>query len=210
MLICNSILGTWCKLLIMSKYLIIGLGNPGVEYANTRHNIGFDVVHAYVVKNGGQFRTDRLAYVAEFKWKGKIFICVCPTTFMNLSGRAFKYWLDKEKVALSNTLTIVDDLALPLNKLRLRGSGSDAGHNGLKDIQHILNTDVYPKLRFGIGNNFPKGMQSEFVLGKWTLEELPVVKYKIEQCVSIIEDFTTLGLDRTMTVVNNRIYIPEQ
>ena len=194
----------------MSKYLIVGLGNPGNEYANTRHNIGFDVVHAFVVKHGGDFRIDRLAYVAEVKWKGKQFICICPTTFMNLSGRAFKYWQDKEKIELQNTLTIVDDLALPLNKLRLRGSGSDAGHNGLKDIQHILNTDVYPKLRFGLGNNFPKGMQSDFVLGKWNKEELATVKFKIEQCVAIIEDFAALGLDRTMTTVNNRIYVPEQ
>src|SRR5260221_12954605 len=113
----------------MSKFLIIGLGNIGNEYAGTRHNIGFDVAHAFVQKHGGSFRSDRLAYVAEVKWKGKIFVVICPTTFMNLSGRAFKYWLDKEKVPLENTLTIVDELALPLDILRLRPSGSDAGHN---------------------------------------------------------------------------------
>ena len=136
----------------------------GEEYANTRHNIGFDVVNAFVKKHGGSFRTDRLATVAEVKVKGKQFVCICPTTYMNLSGRAFKYWLDKEKVSLENTLTIVDDLALPLDKIRLRSSGSDAGHNGLKDIQNILGTDQYPKLRFGIGNNYSRGKQADFVL----------------------------------------------
>ncbi len=194
----------------MSKFLIAGLGNPGNEYAGTRHNIGFDVVNAFVIKNGGTFRSDRLANVAEVKWKGKIFICICPTTFMNLSGRAFRYWIDKEKIELNHTLTVVDDLALPLNKIRLRGSGSDAGHNGLKDIQNIMGTDAYPKLRFGIGNNFPKGMQADFVLGKWNKEEIPVVQYKIKECVLIIEDFAAIGLERTMAAVNNRIYEPEQ
>ncbi len=194
----------------MSKFLIAGLGNPGNEYAGTRHNIGFDVVNAFVIKNGGTFRSDRLANVAEVKWKGKIFICICPTTFMNLSGRAFRYWIDKEKIDLNNTLTIMDDLALPLNKIRVRGSGSDAGHNGLKDIQNIMGTDAYPKLRFGIGNNFPKGMQADFVLGKWNKEEIPVVQYKIKECVLIIEDFAAIGLERTMAAVNNRIYEPEQ
>ncbi|MEO6538350.1 MAG: aminoacyl-tRNA hydrolase, partial [Ferruginibacter sp.] len=130
----------------MSKYLLIGLGNIGSEYANTRHNIGFDVLNAFVVKHAGVFKVGRLAYVAEVKWKAKQFVCVCPTTYMNLSGRAFRYWLDKEKVPLENTLTIVDDLALPLDKLRLRASGSAAGHNGLKDIESILGTNAYPKL----------------------------------------------------------------
>lgn len=193
----------------MSKYLIVGLGNPGNEYANTRHNIGFDVVHAFVTKHGGTFEVDRLAFMAEVKWKGKVFICICPTTYMNLSGRAFKYWLDKEKVVLEHTLTILDDLALPLDKLRLRGTGSSAGHNGLKDIQQILGTDAYPKLRFGIGNQFPKGMQADFVLGKWKSEELPLVRLKIEKSVEIIESFAAIGLDRTMSTINNMIYKAE-
>ena len=145
----------------MSKYLIVGLGNIGSEYANTRHNIGFDVVNALVLKHGGQFKVDRLAYTAVIKYKARQLVCICPTTFMNLSGRAFKYWLDKEKVPIENTLTIVDDLALPLDKIRIRPGGSAAGHNGLKDIQLILGTDIYPKLRFGIGNNYPKGLRSE-------------------------------------------------
>ena len=186
----------------MSKYLIVGLGNIGDEYANTRHNIGFDVAFSFVQKHGGQFKVDKLAYVAEVKWKGKIFVCVCPTTYMNLSGRAFKYWQEKEKVPLENTLTIVDDLALPLDKIRIRKSGSHAGHNGLKDIQNILGTDEYPKLRFGIGNQFPKGMQADFVLGKWKQDELPLVKLKIEKSVEIIESITTIGIDKTMTQYN--------
>lgn len=187
----------------MSKFLIVGLGNIGEEYANTRHNIGFDVVHAFAVKHGGVFKADRLAFVAEVKWKGKIFVCVCPTTFMNLSGRAFKYWQEKEKIPTENTLTIVDDLALPIDKIRLRKSGTHAGHNGLKDIQNILGTDEYPKLRFGIGNVFPKGMQVDFVLGKWKKEELPVVKHKIEKSSEIIESFAAIGIDKTMTLYNN-------
>ncbi len=187
----------------MSKFLIVGLGNIGDEYANTRHNIGFDVVFAFVAKHGGSFKADRLAYVAEVKWKGKIFICICPTTYMNLSGRAFKYWLDKEKITLENSLTIVDDLSIQINKIRLRKSGSHAGHNGLKDIQNILGTDEYPKLRFGIGNNFPKGMQVDFVLGKWNKEEIPLIQKKIQQSVEAIESFAAIGIDKSMSLYNN-------
>jgi PTH1 family peptidyl-tRNA hydrolase len=187
----------------MSKFLFIGLGNIGTEYANTRHNIGFDVVNAFVLKHGGSFKVDRLAYVAEIKFKGKQVVCICPTTFMNLSGRAFKFWLDKTKVPLENTLTIVDDLALPLDKIRLRSGGTAAGHNGLKDIQDILGTDKYPKLRFGIGNNYPKGLQADFVLGKWQKAEEPVVLLKIEKCLEIMESFITTGIDQTMTAYNN-------
>lgn len=192
----------------MSKFLIIGLGNIGAEYAHTRHNIGFDVAEAFILKHGGFFQQARLADVAEIKWKGKIFICIKPATFMNLSGRAVKYWLDKEKIAIENSLTIVDDIALPLDKLRLRKSGSDAGHNGLKDIQNILGTDAYPKLRFGTGSNFPKGMQVEFVLNKWLKEEIPLVKTKIEKCIEVIESFATIGIDKTMNLVNNLSFTP--
>ncbi|MBX3242571.1 MAG: aminoacyl-tRNA hydrolase [Chitinophagaceae bacterium] len=186
----------------MSKFLIAGLGNPGAEYAHTRHNIGFDVVTAFVQKHGGSFRTDRLAEVAEVRWKGRVFICIKPSTYMNLSGKSFKYWMDKEKIALENTLTIVDDLALPLSKLRLRGSGSHAGHNGLLDIQTVLGSDKYAKLRFGIGTNFPKGMQVEFVLGRWYPEELPIVSQKIEKSCEVIENVSVIGLEKTMGWVN--------
>lgn len=186
----------------MSKFLLIGLGNIGAEYAHTRHNIGFDVLDAFVIKHGGFFKMERLAEVAEVRWKGKTFICIKPTTFMNLSGKAFKYWMDKEKVVLENTLTIVDDLALPINKLRLRASGSDAGHNGLKDIQLTLGTDAYPKLRFGIGDNFAKGQQVDFVLGKWAQEERKTIDLKIQHSVEVIESFASIGLSRTMTMAN--------
>ncbi len=186
----------------MSKFLLVGLGNIGAEYAHTRHNIGFDVLDAFVLKHGGFFKLDRLAEVAEVKWKGKTFICVKPTTFMNLSGKAFKYWMDKEKVELENTLTIVDDLALPINKLRLRAAGSDAGHNGLKDIQLTLGTDAYPKLRFGIGNDFAKGQQIDFVLGKWAKDERKLIDIKIQHCLDVVESFAAIGLSRTMTMAN--------
>lgn len=186
----------------MNKFLIVGLGNIGFEYAHTRHNIGFDVVEALVLKHKGLFKTERLADVAEIKFKGKTLVCIKPATYMNLSGRAFRYYIDKEKIEVDNTLTVVDDLALPLSKIRLRGSGSDAGHNGLKHIQATLGTDKYPKLRFGIGNDYAKGMQIDFVLGKWTPDELPVVNKKIEKCVETIESFVFAGLQRTMNVVN--------
>jgi len=187
----------------MNRFLIIGLGNIGDEYRHTRHNIGFDVVSDFVLRHGAMFQTGRLADVAEVKWKGKTFVCIKPTTYMNLSGKAFKYWMDKEKIELPNTLTIVDDLALPLDKLRLRGAGSDAGHNGLKDIQLTLGTDQYPKLRFGIGNDFPKGRQVEFVLGRWQPNEIPLVNEKISKCPEIIESFATVGLEKTMNMVNS-------
>jgi PTH1 family peptidyl-tRNA hydrolase len=187
----------------MNKFLLVGLGNIGDEYRHTRHNIGFDVLGAFVLRHGAFFKNDRLADVAEVKWKGKLFTCIKPTTFMNLSGKAFKYWLDKEKIELSNTLTIVDDLALPLSRLRLRGSGTDAGHNGLKDIQLTLGTDQYAKLRFGIGNDFPRGLQADFVLSRWRPEEIPVVENKIAKCCEIIESFAAVGLERTMNMANS-------
>jgi PTH1 family peptidyl-tRNA hydrolase len=185
------------------KFLIVGLGNVGNEYAHTRHNIGFDVVMAFVNKYGGQFKNDRLAYSAEVRWKGRIFICICPTTYVNLSGKAVKYWMEKEKIETQNLLVIVDEIALPLSKIRLRPSGSDAGHNGLKSIQEVLGTSEYPKLRFGIGNNFPKGMQSQFVLGKWSKEEEPIVKRKIELCIEVVESFATAGIQNAMNNFNN-------
>lgn len=184
------------------KFLIAGLGNPGNEYAHTRHNIGYDVVGAFVLKHGGQWQQERLAWLAKVKYKSAQFTCILPTTYMNLSGKAVKYWLDKEKLETDQLLVIMDELALPLNKLRLRTSGSDGGHNGLKDIQAVLNTQQYSRLRFGIGNHYPKGMQADFVLGKWRAEELPMVKEKIQKCVEIIEQFALAGPERTMTLCN--------
>lgn len=185
------------------KFLIVGLGNVGNEYAHTRHNIGFDVVNAFVTKHNGTFRTDRLAYVADIKWKGKTFVCICPSTYMNLSGKAVKFWLDKTRITLEHMLVIVDDLALPLDKLRIRPGGSDAGHNGLKSLQETLGSSEYPKLRFGIGNDFPKGMQSEYVLGKWRKEDEPMVRLKIDKSVEVIETFANQGITAAMNEINN-------
>ena len=186
------------------KFLIVGLGNVGNEYSHTRHNIGFDVLNAFVHKHGGSFKADRLAYLAEIKWKGKQFVCICPTTYVNLSGKAVKYWMDKEKIPIENVLVIVDDVALPLSKLRLRPGGSDAGHNGLKNIQEMLGTTEYAKLRFGIGNDYPKGYQVDYVLGKWKKEEEPLVKLKIEKSVEVIENFAVMGINMAMNQVNNK------
>jgi peptidyl-tRNA hydrolase, PTH1 family len=186
------------------KFLIVGLGNVGNEYAHTRHNIGFDVVNAFVQKHDGSFHEDRLAYVAEVKLKGKKILCICPTTFMNLSGRAVKYWMDKGKISQENILVIVDDIALPLSKLRLKPGGSDAGHNGLKSLQEVLGSKEYPRLRFGIGNNYPRGHQSDFVLGKWKKEEEPLVKLKIEKATEAIERFALQGITSAMNDINNK------
>lgn len=191
------------------KFLIVGLGNPGNEYAHTRHNIGFDVVNAFVTKHGGSFISSRLAYTAEVKYKGKKFICICPTTFMNLSGKAVKYWIDKEKIPVENMMVVLDDVALPVQKLRIRPGGSDAGHNGLKSIHESLLTTQYPRLRFGIGNDYPKGMQSEFVLGKWKKSEEKLIKLKIEKAVEALETFATAGITTAMNQVNHQDYSPE-
>lgn len=190
----------------MAKFLIVGLGNTGDEYAHTRHNIGFDVVGAFVSKHGGRLVTERLAYRSEVKWKGRSFVCICPTTYMNRSGLAVRYWIDKEKVEIPNMLVVLDDLALPLKKLRLRPGGSAAGHNGLKDIEAIMGTTEYPRLRFGIGNSFTKGRQADFVLSKWQKEEEPLVKLKIEKCTDIIESFSSVGMEQTMNNINKLDY----
>jgi PTH1 family peptidyl-tRNA hydrolase len=191
----------------MSRFLIVGLGNPGSEYAHTRHNIGFDIADAVAAKYSVSFKADRLADVASFSYKGKEAFMIKPSTYMNLSGRSVKYWMDNKKIGLSQVLVIVDELALPLSKLRLRPSGSDAGHNGLKSIQDTLGTVDYPRLRFGIGNNFPKGMQVEFVLGRWTREEIPLVQLKMAGSIEVIESFMFRGIERTMGDVNKKEFI---
>ena len=189
----------------MEKYLIVGLGNIGDEYAHTRHNIGFDILDYFVQKHKSSFNIDRLAYRAEVKIKGRMLICIKPTTYMNLSGKALKYWLDKEKIELKNLLVLVDELAVPLEKIKIKPAGSDGGHNGLKSIQEILQTNAYPRLRFGIGNDFPKGMQVEFVLGRWTNKEMPLVLKKIEKSAEAIEQFVLTDLEKTMAAFNNLI-----
>ena len=186
----------------MNRFLIVGLGNIGSDYAGTRHNIGFEIVDAFVRKHEGSFNTVKLADLSEIKWKARNFVCIKPSTYVNLSGKAVKYWMDREKIALEHILVVLDDIALPLDKLRLRPTGSDAGHNGLKTIQEALGTKAFPKLRFGIGSDFPKGKQVEYVLGRWTGTELPIVKIKIEKSVEIIENFATIGIERTMNQYN--------
>jgi PTH1 family peptidyl-tRNA hydrolase len=161
------------------RYLIVGLGNIGAEYVHTRHNIGFDVVDHLAQERALAFQSARLADTAEFRYRGKVVQLIKPTTYMNRSGRAVKYWMDQHKLGLERVLVIVDDLALPLGKLRMRMKGSDAGHNGLADIQQQLGTNAYPRLRFGIGDQFPRGGQVDFVLGRWTEEEAPEVEARI-------------------------------
>jgi PTH1 family peptidyl-tRNA hydrolase len=186
----------------MGKFLIAGLGNIGAEYAGTRHNIGFDVLDALAGKMDARFELERLAEMVGIKWKGHVLICIKPSTYVNLSGKAVKYWMDKEKIALDHILVVVDELAIPLNRVRLRPAGSDAGHNGLRSIQETLGTEAYPRLRFGIGNNFPKGRQVEFVLGRWSDMERPLVRVKIEKSVELIESFANSGIERTMNLYN--------
>ncbi|GGB22448.1 aminoacyl-tRNA hydrolase [Puia dinghuensis] len=186
----------------MGKFLIAGLGNIGSDYAGTRHNIGFDVADALAGSLNGRFSIERLAEKVELKWHGHVLVCIKPTTYMNESGRAVKYWMDREKIPLAQILVIVDELALPLSKMRLRPGGSDAGHNGLRSIQESLGTDAYPRLRFGIGNDFPRGRQIDFVLGKWSESELAVVRMKVEKCVEVVESFAAIGIERTMNQYN--------
>ena len=190
----------------MNKFLIVGLGNIGEEYAHTRHNIGFDILDELVKSHGAHFSADRLADLAEFKLKGKSLTCIKPTTYMNLSGRAVKYWSEKEKIPPENILVLVDELALPLERLRIRGSGSDGGHNGLRSIQEHLGTTEYPRLRFGIGNNYPKGRQADYVLGKWTAQEWPLVLFKLQKSVELTEQFVLAGLATAMNAFNNVVY----
>ena len=191
----------------MDRYLIVGLGNIGAEYAGTRHNIGFDVVDQLALRHRSGFTSGRLADKALVMLKGKELTVIKPTTFVNLSGRAVKYWVDQKKIPFERILVVLDDLALPLSKLRLRASGSDAGHNGLKSIQDSLETVNYPRLRFGIGNDYSKGYQVDFVLGKWTTDEMKVVSLKIEHSIEAIESFVLTGIERTMTTVNKKEFI---
>lgn len=183
------------------KYLIAGLGNIGDEYAHTRHNIGFDVVDALVIDRS-VFNLDRHAYHTSIKFKGRTMHLIKPTTYMNLSGKAVKYWMEKEKISLERVLVITDDVALPFGNLRLRKEGSDGGHNGLKSIIETLNTAEFPRLRFGIGGDFPKGAQVDYVLGKWTKEEEKALSGKIKTAVEAVRSFVTVGIERAMNIYN--------
>jgi PTH1 family peptidyl-tRNA hydrolase len=186
------------------KYLIVGLGNPGLEYEETRHNIGFKVVEKLVAELGGVFAISKLAERAEVKIKGRILIVIKPTTYMNLSGKSVNYWMQTEKIPVENLVVITDDIALPFGKLRMKGKGSDGGHNGLKDIQATLNTQEYTRLRFGVGSDFAKGRQADYVLGKWTKEENLDLPARIDVATEFIKSFTTIGLEMTMTNWNGK------
>ena len=184
------------------KYLIVGLGNIGSEYDNTRHNIGFTILDALARASNISFSDKRYGYVAEMKHASRTLILLKPNTYVNLSGRSVQYWMQKEKIPLENVLILVDDLALPLGKIRIRPKGGDAGHNGLKSIHQILGTTDYCRLRFGIGDDFPRGMQIQHVLGKWSREEEEVINSKLEKCFDIIKSFATIGTELTMTKFN--------
>ncbi len=186
------------------KYLIAGLGNIGAEYVNTRHNIGFVVCDALAKDLGTSFTVDRLASRAEARFKGRTLIMIKPTTYMNLSGKSIKYWLDKENIPLENLLVVVDDIALPLGILRMKQKGGDAGHNGLTDIMLKLNTSEYSRLRVGIGDDFRRGFQVDYVLGQWTRDEEKTLIPRIDVAVEMIKSYATIGIGRTMTAFNNK------
>jgi PTH1 family peptidyl-tRNA hydrolase len=186
------------------KFLIAGLGNIGDEYTNTRHNIGFKIVEALAEEAGASFVLERLAHHCEYKWKGKAIHLIKPTTYMNLSGKAVLYWMNELKIPKENILVVLDDIAIPFGSLRIKSKGSDGGHNGLKDIQTALATQEYPRLRFGVDGNFPKGRQVEYVLGQWTAEEQKLLPDKIKNAGEAVKSFASIGLERTMNVFNTK------
>jgi PTH1 family peptidyl-tRNA hydrolase len=186
------------------KYLITGLGNIGAEYAHTRHNIGFDILDAMAEEKDLTIEDKRYGAVTTYKFKGRQFILLKPNTYVNLSGKAVNYWLQKEQIPLSNLLIVVDDLALPFGTLRLKPKGGDAGHNGLKSIQSILGTTNYARLRFGIGNNFNRGQQVDYVLGTWDRDEKAVLPEKLDSAIQMIKSFGTIGTAQTMNQFNNK------
>ena len=186
------------------KYLVAGLGNPGKEYENTRHNIGFKILDALAEASNIVFSDMRYGWITEYKFKGRTFILLKPTTFMNLSGKAVNYWLQKESISILNLLVVVDDLALPLGSVRLRAKGSDAGHNGLKNITEMLGSQDFARLRVGIGDNFRQGQQIDYVLGERDKEEKLELPAMIDTSVEIIKSFGTIGVNQTMTFFNKR------
>ncbi|MDR0969755.1 MAG: aminoacyl-tRNA hydrolase [Lentimicrobiaceae bacterium] len=186
------------------KYLIACLGNIGAEYDNTRHNIGFMIADQMAKESEQQFTTNRLAQTTLIKHKGRSLIVIKPTTYMNLSGKAIQYWLKNENIPIENLLVVVDDIALPTATLRMKKKGSDAGHNGLIHIIETLETNEYARLRFGIGNNFSRGRQVDYVLGKFTPSEMVLVEPKIDVAIEMIKSFATIGIDRTMNLYNNK------
>lgn len=186
------------------KYLIVGLGNIGAEYAETRHNVGFKVLDAFAEASNTSFTTDRYGAVAEMRHRGHIVTLLKPSTYMNLSGKAVRYWLDATKTPLENLLVIVDDIALPFGTLRMRQKGSDGGHNGLKNIGELLGTDAWSRIRFGIGGDFPRGFQVDYVLGRWTDEEQKLMPERLKIFCEAIQSFIAVGAARTMNAFNKK------
>jgi len=186
------------------KFLITGLGNIGDEYANTRHNIGFIIADALAQEAEASFKSERYASVTRIRYRGKTLVVIKPSTYMNLSGKAVRYWMDKENIPAERTLTITDDIALPLGTLRLRKKGGDGGHNGLESIITTLGTEHFPRLRVGIGNDFARGYQSDYVLGKWTPEEEEVMIPKVKNATEMLKSFLVRGIDQTMTDYNKK------
>lgn len=188
----------------MKKFLIVGLGNIGPEYVNTRHNIGFKVLNFLANKENLDFETVKLGQMSEYKLKGRSILLLKPNTYMNLSGKAVHYWMEKENIPKENVLIITDDLNLPFGSIRIKPKGSDGGHNGLKNIQLLLNSSEYPRFRFGISDEFKKGQQVDYVLGHWSDEELKVLPERLELSIEIIKSFTLAGLANTMNSFNGK------
>ncbi len=186
----------------MKKYLIVGLGNIGEKYAATRHNIGFKILDEIASKEAVSFESEKLGAIATFKFKGRTFILLKPSTYMNLSGKSIKYWLAKENIAIENLLVICDDLNLDFGVIRLKAKGSDGGHNGLKDITALLQTQEYARFRFGVGSEFSKGHQVDFVLGEWDKNELKSLPERLDKAAELIKSFGTAGLNNTMNTFN--------
>jgi len=188
----------------MKKYLIVGLGNIGSKYENTRHNIGFKVLDEIAERENVIFESQKLGAVIKFRFKGRIFILLKPATFMNLSGKAVKYWLGKEKIPLENLLIICDDLNIPFGTIRLKAKGSAGGHNGLMDINEILQTQNYLRFRFGVGGEFKKGNQVDYVLGKWNDDETNKLPERLEKSYELVKSFGTAGIANTMSEFNGK------
>lgn len=186
------------------KYLIVGLGNIGDEYAGTRHNSGFLIADKLVADASATFATDRYGDIAHFRLKNKQVTVLKPSTYMNLSGNAVRYWRDKEKIEIANTLVLVDDIALPFGAVRIKPSGSDAGHNGLKNIAQMLGTQAYPRLRFGVGNDFPRGCQIDYVLGRFTPEQVAEMPARLDVAADAVREFILAGIQNAMCKYNNK------
>ena len=189
---------------VSTKFLIVGLGNIGAEYVNTRHNIGFKIVDFLAKKEGISFETVKLGALAQYRFKGRTFLLLKPNTYMNLSGKAVQYWMEKEKIPLENIFVITDDLNLSFGSIRIRPKGSDGGHNGLKNINLVLNTQNYARFRFGISDEFKKGKQVDYVLGDWDDIEKAALPERLETASEIIKSFGTAGLENTMTSFNGK------